>query len=123
MFLRGMNSVYLFNLDPNAYVSADVSLQFIEDARSVYDQMLVFPQFLDHGTPMNLTTPNITAGAAVWLGLKLNNQALIRTWSPTGSTQQVTIQAFSGVSVTLAAPSQGATYLVGADGSVQQVPN
>ena len=121
MFLRGMDGMYLFNLNSTAYVTDEQSLQFLEDARSVYDQMLAFPEFLDHGTPMNLATPNIIGGAAVWSGLKIDDKALVSAWSPTGATQQVKIQPFAGVTITLAAPSQGATYIVGADGRVQQV--
>jgi hypothetical protein len=121
LWLRGANSMFLFGL---AYPSADgdqgPALQQIEAARSVYDEMLTYRPFLDQGTPMNLTNPSLSGATPTWSGLKLGNQALVRTYSVDGQGTQVTVNAF-GQNLVLDAPRAGATYLITQGGAVTRV--
>jgi len=119
LWLRGANSMVLFGLGfPSVTADQTAAYQQIEDARGVYDEMLAFQPFLDHGTVMNLAGP--TSSGIVWSGLQYGSQALIRTYSMTGQDQRITIHAF-GIDFSVLAPTQGATFIIGQDGSVNRV--
>jgi hypothetical protein len=121
LWLRGANSMFLFGLAyPGAEVDQAPALQQIEAARSVYDEMLTYRPFLDQGTPMNLANPSVTGTTPTWSGLKLGNQALVRTYSVDGQGTQVTVNAF-GQNLVLDAPRAGATYLITQGGAVTRV--
>jgi hypothetical protein len=120
LWMRGASNMYIFP-GPIAGVTPEAALREIELAREVYDQMLDYRSFLDNGTPMNTTPPPVGSGVSVWSGLKLGDQALVRTYTTGGTDGTVTVQAFANVTVTLDAPADGATYLISSDGQVQQV--
>ena len=122
IWLRGANSMFLFGFGwPSLTGDQTTALNSLEDARAVYDEMLAYRPFLDQGTPMNLSPADINSPTPTWSGLKLGNQALVRTFSVPGQATQVTIQAFAGQSVTLDAPQDGATYLITQSGPVTRV--
>lgn len=120
LWMRGASNMYVFP-GPMAGASIEAAFHEIELAREVYDQMLDWRPFLDNGTPMNTTPPPVGSGNSVWSGLKLGDQALVRTYTTGGTDGTVTVQAFANVTVTLDAPAAGATYLISSDGRVQSV--
>jgi len=69
-FLRGADSVFLYNAGNGPYTinlpDRALWLGSIEDARSVYDELLSFREFPDHGTPMNREVRRLRAPA--WSG-------------------------------------------------------
>jgi hypothetical protein len=93
----------------------------MDDSRAAYDGLLAYPNFLAHGTPMNVTPPDATGTQPIWSGLKLGDQALVRTYSPSGKAGHVTIDAFPGVTVKLPAPPAGAGFLITSTGHVRRV--
>jgi len=122
IWLRGASCMFLFGLAyPDWHADQTASLNSIEDARSVYDELLAFRPFLDKGTPMNLTRPDFDGKAPLWSGLRLAGQCLVRTFSLDGQATTVTITPSPGWRLKLKAPPQGATYLIHRDGRVEQV--
>ena len=116
LWLRGANGMFLFN----GTATLTASLQMMDDSRAVYNGLLAYRNFLSQGTPMNVTPPASSA-APIWSGLRLGNQALVRTYSPSGKGAKVTIEAFTGVKVTLPAPAAGASFLITSTGKVRRV--
>lgn len=112
LWLRGVDGMFLFTFGR----SVVPSFQQVEAARSVYDEMLQYPGFLQNGTPLNLTLPTVS-GAPIWSGLRWGNQALIRTYPDGPADTTVTLSPFAGITVTLPAPAGGATYIVNSDGT------
>jgi hypothetical protein len=122
VWLRGTMGMYVFNpygsdtANPPYAAPADYSFEQVEYARAVMDEMLAFRPFLDHGTPMSFSYNNVFDHSALWSGLALNGQAVVRTVSPNSSiTSTVPWVAVPGGSIftNLAAPPGGATYLLG----------
>jgi hypothetical protein len=122
VWLRGANGLFLFN-PPATNVKSPMSASFrmVENARDIYDHVLAQRKFLDKGEPMTYGVPDLTKGEPLWSGLRLPEQCLVRVFSPTAQTQKVKVQAYEQAQVTLDAPPQGATYVVGRDGSVTRV--
>lgn len=116
LWLRGANGMFLFN----GTATAAASFQMMDDSRAVYDGLLAYRNFLTQGTAMNVAPPTSSA-QPIWSGLRLNNQALVRTYSPDGKAARVTIEAFTGVKVTLPAPAAGASFLISSTGKVRRV--
>lgn len=116
---RGADSLYLYNLgyDPQS-VTPRQSFESVEDARTIYDEMLGHRQFLEKGTSLCFADP--TADGAVWSALRRGDQCLVRTFT-LGKTTTVKIAPFDGISITLDASPAGATYLVTSSGATEKV--
>jgi hypothetical protein len=119
LFFRGADSLYLYNLgyDPQS-VTPRQSFESVEDARSVYDEMLGHRQFLEEGRPLNFGEP--TAEGVVWSALRCGDRCLVRTFTLSKPTT-VRLAPVDGASVRLAASPAGATYLVARDGTAKTV--
>ena len=117
IWLRGTDDQVIFTYT----TSAALGLPQVEAARGVFDELLGYGGFLTHGTPMNLTIPDLNSSGPIWSGLKMGNQCLIRTFTDAASDGTVTINAFPGVTVTLPAPTTGATFIVNSDGTFTRV--
>jgi hypothetical protein len=115
LWLRGTNSMWLF---AGGEASA---FQMMDDSRAAYDGLLAYRNFLSQGTPMNVTPPDPSGTQPIWSGLKLGDQALVRTYSPSGKAGRVTIEPFAGVTVKLPAPAAGAGFLITSTGHVHRV--
>ena len=120
LWLRGTNSLWLFAGGGGLGTTAG-AFQMMDDSRAVYDGLLAYRNFLSQGTPMNVTPPDPSGTQPIWSGLKLGDQALVRTYSPSGKAGRVTIEAFPGVSVKLPAPAAGAGFLITSTGHVRRV--
>lgn len=121
LYLRGADGLYCFNggYDPKGAVSARQSLESLEDARAVTDELLAYREYLDRGTPMNFAVE--AHSTVVWSGLRLKDSALVRTFAYRAEGQSARVEAFPGVMVSLPAPPEGGTYLVEADGTYRKV--
>jgi hypothetical protein len=117
VWMRGADAQMIFTYT----ASAALALPQVEAARSVFDELLGYGAFLTSGTPMNLGVPSIGTTGPIWSGLKLGNQCLIRTYTDGGVDGVVTINAFPGVTVTLSAPTTGATFIVNSNGTYTRV--
>lgn len=79
----------------------------------VYDEMLEHRMLLEHRTVLNTDIPDAQSDAAIWSGLRTNDQAVIRAFtqgpcpvafavSPWGDTSQIQLRA----------TPEGVTYLL-----------
>ena len=78
---------------------------------AVYDEMLPYRTFLDKGSIMNTEVPGLRDTGPVWSGLRLEKEALVRTFVQGDRPGRVRLTPWpDGPSITLPAPPQGATY-------------
>jgi len=116
-WLRGTDSQMIFTFT----ASAQTAFAQVRAAQAVFDDLLGYGDFLTHGQPMNLAIPALGVTGPSWSGLKDGNQCLIRTFTDAASDGTVTITAFPGVTVTLPAPTTGATFIVNSNGTFSRV--
>ena len=124
MWLRGTDSLYLFNLGyPTRpqLVTPRFSFESVEDARAVYDELLAHREFLDRGEPMTFVVPADLTREGLWSGLRLKDRCLVRAVTLGKTTGKVSLVPFPHRPVTLDAPPEGATYLITRDGRAEKV--
>ncbi|HEY3396823.1 MAG TPA: hypothetical protein VGM19_04105 [Armatimonadota bacterium] len=122
LLLRGTDGFYLYPLGfPNSGVSMEDGFQTLEDTRAVYDQVLAQRRFLDEGRPMTEATAPPPQRGVIWSGLQRRHECLVRAFTLDNQAGEVTLSPWPRVTVTLAAPPEGATYLVRQDGRVVRV--
>jgi hypothetical protein len=119
LWLRGCDSLHLFNLGfPGSGVPVTFSLESVEDARAMHDEMLTWREFLDRGKPMSYAVPKSVEDEAVWSGLELGNRCLIRAASLGKADRKVEVRRASGKTSLLDAPREGATYMIQSDNQI-----
>lgn len=114
IWLRGADSLYLFNLGypvKPQLVTPEMSLVSVEAARSVYDELLHYRDFLDRGEPMNFAVPSAITREGIWSGLRLEDRCLVRAVTLGEVVQRIRIEVFGQI-VELDAPPEGALYLI-----------
>jgi hypothetical protein len=122
LWLRGADSMQIFN--PVHKLHPDTSLDEIADAVLIYDEMLAYREFLDHGVILNTAAPAVAEETAIWSGLRLPERAIIRAFSPGSGTADATVRPWpEGPVFTLEAPKEGATYRLSRDGTKALIPN
>ena len=85
---------------------------------AVYDEVLAYRSFLEHGELMNTAVPEVTDNGAVWSGLRLENEALIRAFTQNAKPVSFTITPWpDGPAVELTAPPHGQTWRLVRDGA------
>jgi len=115
IWLRGADSMQIFN-EPRPK-HPEIYLEELEDAVAVYDEVLAYRLFLEHGVLMNTTIPKVTDNGAIWSGLRLENEALIRGFTQNAKPVSFTITPWSdGPAVELTAPPRGQTWRLVRDG-------
>jgi hypothetical protein len=120
LWLRGCDSLYLFNLgSPGTPVPAAFSLESVEDARAVYDELLAHREFLDRGRPLNFAVPEALDREALWSALELDGRVLVRAVSLGRPNQRVEVRRPKRPAIALDAPKEGATWLIDGDVSVK----
>jgi len=87
----------------------DIAVAEVQDAVAVYDEMLVYRDFLDHGTPIGLDLPQMQDSGVLWSGLRWGNRAIVRTFKQGGGSTSVTIEPWKGKKITLKATAKGET--------------
>lgn len=126
-WLRGVSGMYVFNRNPPDQPTQN-SYNDLEFARSVLDEMLSFRQFLTQGVPMNYAVNSSRfSGAVEWSGMSNSatnpTQWVVRTVSLSGVPGVVPsiTPALGLVFANVPAPPDGATFILGADGSIHRV--
>ncbi|MBF0183219.1 MAG: hypothetical protein HQM06_02355 [Magnetococcales bacterium] len=109
LWLRGVAGMQIFN-PVNKADQVGMAVAELQDAVAVYDEMLAYRPFLDKGTPMQLSIPEIQADGVIWSGLRLNNEAIVRLFWQGPHIGSLTIEAWPEGRVTLLAPTRGATF-------------
>lgn len=123
VWLRGADGMYLFNLGaPSTGVSPDFSFGSVSDAVEVYDELLEYHEFLEHGQPMNFTVPADLDHDAIWSGLRLEDRCIVRVFPLGRERRSVELSPFEGVVSKLDAPPAGATYLLERSGKSTLLP-
>lgn len=108
LWLRGVDGMQIFNATRPGY--DDEVFAEVEDAVAVYDEMLEFADFLTHGSVLNTTVPEITDEGALWSGLRLGDQALVRAVTQGAEEATVAIQVWPGCRTALTARPVGRTF-------------
>jgi hypothetical protein len=114
-WLRGADGMQIFNphYRPEDPATSVIQYDEVADAVAVYDEMLAYRKFLDHGEVMNTEPPIATDDGPLWSGLRVGDEAVVRTFTQAAKKVPVTITPFTGgPTVTLACPPAGATYLL-----------
>ena len=110
LWLRGTDGMQIYN-GLRAGHSA-TALAEVQDAATVYDELLKHRDFLDQGEVMNLETPPPQHDAALWSGLRLGDHALVRAVSLSGADTTVEIGGWQNFSLPVTATVDGVTYVV-----------
>ncbi|MEO5339272.1 MAG: hypothetical protein H7837_01955 [Magnetococcus sp. MYC-9] len=109
IWLRGIDGIQVFN-PVHALDRVGMAVAEVEDATAVYNEMLAHRDFLEKGTPINLSYPMIQAEGAIWSGLRMQDAAIIRLFWQGSSMGTLEVEPWPGSKVTLSNPTRGATY-------------
>ena len=114
-WLRGTDSMQVFNaLRPEHPV---IATEEIEDAVAVYDEVLEYREFLEKGWILNTEAPKAQDEGAIWSGLRLGEQAVIRAFTQAASAAPFTVKPWDDAPATsLKAPPGGRTWLLVREG-------
>jgi hypothetical protein len=96
-WLRGADGMQIFNPlwfkeDP---AKLAIATEELEDAVAVYDELLAYREFLDRGVVMNTDTLAPTYDGAVWSGLRLDGEAVVRAFTQADAPLKFTIRPFA----------------------------
>ena len=113
LWLRGADGMQIFNPNwfPDQPEKAAIVTEEIEDAVAVYDELLADRRFLEGGTTMNTAVVPPPDDSSIWSGLRLGDEAVIRTFTQGSQPVKLSISPFEGVGpIELESTPQGATY-------------
>jgi len=115
LWLRGSDGMQIFNpvWFPDDPAKMDIVTEEVVDVIEVYDEMLMYKEFLDNGQVMNYEFPTVYGGESFWSGLRIGNKALVRTFSQ-DIDEHISIRPFAeGNKITLNFKgNKGTTYLL-----------
>ena len=118
-WLRGADGMQIFNPAwfPDQPDKMAIVTEEVEDAQAIYDEMLAYRKFLDGGVTMNTAVLAPPDNGAIWSGLRLGDEAIVRAFTQNATSIRATLIPFpdatgKGASVELDCPPQGATYLL-----------
>jgi len=118
VWLRGADSIYVFNLgyptNPQL-VTPQQSFESVADVRAALDELLAWPEFDERGEPMNFAVPEPIDSAPIWSGVRLKDTAYVRAFT-FGAAQKFEIEAFPGVRVQVTASPAGENHLIRREG-------
>lgn len=121
IWLRGADSMQVFN--PPRPALPGLPLEEIEDAVSVYDEMLAYREFLDGGTVLNTALSAAADDGVVWSGLKRGDRAVIRAFTQGSAPVVFSVKPWADrPAFELEAPPAGVTFLLSAAGEKTRVP-
>ncbi|MBF0096459.1 MAG: hypothetical protein HQM04_04515 [Magnetococcales bacterium] len=109
LWLRGIAGMQVFN-PVNRADQIGMAVAELQDAVAVYDEMLLYRPFLEKGTPLQLSIPEIQADGPLWSGLRLQNEAIVRMFWQGQPQGALTIEPWPEGRITLTPPSRGATF-------------
>lgn len=108
LWLRGINGMQIFNPKRDGF--EDIAVSEVQDAVAVYDEMLAYKDFIDHGKPICLDLPKMQDSGVVWSGLRWGNRAIVRAFKQGGGSEPATIEPWPGRKITLKATAEGKTW-------------
>lgn len=113
LWLRGLDAMQVFN--PQREGHPEMTLAEVQDAAAVYDEMLAYRELLDHGEVMSYRVPAPDEPGVLWSGLREGDRAVVRVLRLPGGPDQVELEAWPGIRISLPADAAGATYLLSRD--------
>ena len=123
-WLRGADGMQIFNPNwfPDRPDRAGIVTEEVEDAVSVYDEMLSYRKFLDGGIVMNTDAPQAGDDGPIWSGRRVGDEAIVRCFTQAREAVKLSLAPFDGAeATTLDCPPDGATYLLTRDGKKVRV--
>lgn len=115
VWLRGSDTTLMYN--PVHAKHPEIAIEELQDAVSIYDEMLEFRRFTEKGWIMNTEVPAKYDTGVIWSGMRLENEAVVRAFTQGGKTLRFTICPWNdGNRLTLDAPPQGVTYHISKKG-------
>lgn len=109
LWLRGIDGMQVFN-PIHALDKIGMAIAEVEDAATIYNEMLAYREFLEKGVPINLNYPMIQAEGAIWSGLRYQDEAIVRVFWPGKIIGSLVIEPWPGRKVTVNNPVRGTTY-------------
>lgn len=109
LWLRGIDGMQVFN-PIHALDKIGMAIAEVEDAATIYNEMLAYRDFLEKGVPINLDYPAIQAEDVIWSGLRYQDEAIVRVFWPRKTIAPLEMEPWPGKKVTLNNPVRGATY-------------
>ncbi|WP_130471989.1 hypothetical protein [Candidatus Magnetaquicoccus inordinatus] len=109
LWMRGISGMQVFN-PVNKPEHVGMAVAELQDAVAVYDEMLVYKNFLEKGVPMQLTIPEMQADGLLWSGLQLQNEAIVRMFWQGQHIGSLTIEPWPESRITLSPPTRGTTF-------------
>lgn len=116
LWLRGVAGMQVFA--PRIRDFEDMALPELEDAVTVYDELLEFRDFLEQGEVLSREIPPEQDQGVVWSGLRLGDRAVVRVFKQGEGQGKQTIQPWRETRFRLAATPLGKTYVLTKDGRV-----
>jgi len=110
LWLRGVDAMEVYNGQRPGRLAA--VLAEVQDAATVFDELLKYRDFLEQGEPIGFALPPVQEAAPVWSGLRLAESAVVRVaWLGEGE-GSAEIEAWPGFKIVLPATRAGTTYLL-----------
>jgi hypothetical protein len=110
LWLRGVDGMQVFN--PSRKGLEEYSIEEVEDAVAVYDEMLAYREFSEKGKPLCLAVPGPRQEGVVWSGLVLEDRAVVRAFTQGGGDADLSLEPWPGKSVKLRVPAAGQTWVL-----------
>ncbi|CAN5451834.1 hypothetical protein BH09VER1_BH09VER1_36080 [soil metagenome] len=120
LWMRGISGMQIFNLKRDGFEA--MAIAEVQDASAIYDEMLAYRDFVEHGIPIGLDVPEIQDEGAIWSGLRWKNRAIVRVFKQGSGSASITISPWPGQNITLKATPEGKTWELGLkDGKIEIV--
>lgn len=110
IWLRGADAMEDFNPARKGYER--YAVEEVEDVQQVYDEMLAYRDFLEHGKVMNYEVPDKQDALVMWSGLRLGDRALVRLTNLGARQKRAYICLTDDWCVNLPVPRRGRTYVL-----------
>ncbi len=123
-WLRGADGMQIFNplWFPDNVAKTAIATEEIEDAVAIYDELLAYRKFLDRGIVMNTDTVSPPFTGAIWSGLRLEDEAIIRTFTQAEKTVKFKCKPFADAGeIELKSIPSGCWYLLRKDGKTVKI--
>lgn len=114
VWLRGADGMQVFQPRRPGYMHIVVTE--VEDAVSVYDEMLAFRAILEGGTVLNTAVPALADPGVVWSGVRSGDRAVVRAFKQGGGEAEFEAEIWPGLTARLKADAKGATWLLTREG-------
>ena len=110
LWLRGVTAMQIFN--PRHEGHETVAIGEVQDAVTVYDEMLGYGDVLESGTTLNVDVPALQDDGVLWSGSRLGQKAVVRTFKQGSGNTTVIVEPWPGIKMTLKATPAGHTYVM-----------